>query len=55
MLLFNIIGFSESETHESRTCPNFIAKLYRFQVQIRKTQFVNPNVSNHIFQNMSED
>ena len=53
--LFNIIGFSESKTHGPRTCPNFIAKSYRFRVQIRKTQFVNPNVSNRIFQNMSGD
>src|SRR6266511_4575159 len=53
--LFNIIGFSESETHGSHTHPNFIAELYRFRVQIRKTQFVNPNVSNRIFQNMSGD
>ena len=53
--LFNIIGFSESETHGPRTRPNFIAESYRFRVQIRKTQFVNPNVSNRIFQNMSRD
>lgn len=53
--LFNIIGFSESETYGPRTRPNFIAESYRFRVQIRKTQFVNPNVSNRIFQNMSGD
>ena len=53
--LFNIIGFSESKTHGPRTHPNFIAELYRFRVQIRKTQFVNPNISNRIFQNMSRD
>ena len=53
--LFNIIGFSKSETHGPRTHPNFIAESYRFQVQIRKTQFVNPNISNRIFQNMSGD
>ena len=53
--LFNIIGFSESETHGPRTRPSFIAESCRFQVQIRKTQFVNPNVSNRIFQNMSGD
>ncbi len=53
--LFNIIGFFKSETHGPRTRPNFIAESYRFWVQIRKTQFVNPNVNNRIFQNMSKD
>jgi hypothetical protein len=53
--LFNIIGYSESEAHGSRTRPSFIAESYRFRVQIRKTQFVNPNVNNRIFQNMSGD
>ncbi len=53
--LFNIIGFSESETHGPRTRPDFTAESYRFRVQIKKTQFVNPNVSNRIFQNMSGD
>ena len=53
--LFNIIGFSESETHGPHTRSNFIAESYRFRVQIRKTQFVNPNVDNRIFQNISGD
>ncbi len=52
---FNIIGFFENETHGFCTHSNFIAESYQFWVQIRKTQFVNPNGNNCIFQNMSED
>ncbi|RHZ45106.1 hypothetical protein Glove_691g8 [Diversispora epigaea] len=46
--------YSEKETHGPRVRSSFITKSRRFQVQIRKTQFVNPNVDNRIFQNISE-
>ena len=45
--------FSESEIHRPRTRPSFIAESNRFRVQIRKTQFVNPNVSNRVFHDIS--
>ena len=51
--LFNVIGYTENETHKPRTRPSFIAESQRFRVQIRKTQFVNPNADNRIFENMS--
>ncbi|RIB13230.1 hypothetical protein C2G38_2326415 [Gigaspora rosea] len=50
--IFNIIGYSESEANEPRTRPGFTAESRRFRVQIRKTQFVNPNADNRIFQNL---
>ena|SRR5438128_11471140 len=50
---FNVIGCSESEIHRPRTRPSFIAESNRFRVQIRKTQFVNPNVSNRVFHDIS--
>ena len=50
---FNVIGCSESEIHRPRTRPSFIAESNRFRVQIRKMQFVNPNVSNRVFHNIS--
>ena len=51
--LFNVIGYSERETRGPRIRPSFIAESQRFRVQIRKTQFVNPNADNRIFENMS--
>ena len=51
--LFNVIGYSESEPRGPRTRPNFIAESNRFRVQIRKTQFVNPNVSDRVFHDIS--
>ena len=50
--LFNVIGYTENETHKPRTRPSFTAESQRFRVRIRKTQFVNPNVDNRIFKNM---
>ncbi|CAG8819632.1 8198_t:CDS:2, partial [Gigaspora margarita] len=37
----------------ARNCTNYISESRRFQVQIRKSQFVNPNIDNRIFHNMS--
>jgi len=53
--LFNTIGYSENETHGPRTRPNFIAESCRFRIRIRKTQFVNPNSNNRVFQNISRE
>jgi hypothetical protein len=50
--LFNIIGYSENETYGPRIRPDFITESCRFRAQIRKTQFVNPNINNHIFQSI---
>ncbi|CAG8784260.1 13034_t:CDS:1, partial [Gigaspora rosea] len=47
--------YSESEANEPRTCPGFTAESRRFRVQIRKTQFVNPNADNRIFQNLGRE
>ena len=47
------MGYSEKETGGPRTRPSFATKSYRFQVQIRKSQFVNSNANNRIFQNIS--
>ncbi len=52
---FNIIRFFKSKTHRSCIYPNFITGSCWFWIQIRKIQFVNPNVNNHIFQNMSRN
>jgi len=53
--LFNVIGYSESEIYRPRTRPSFITESNRFRVQIRKTQFVNPNVSNRVFRDISRE
>jgi hypothetical protein len=51
--LFNIIGYSESESHSPRTRPSFIIESNRFRGRIRETQFVNPNASNRGFHDIS--
>ena len=51
--LFNVIGYAESETRRPRMRPSFIAESQRFRVRIRKTQFVNPNADNRVFQDIS--
>jgi len=53
--LFNVIRYSESEIYRPRTRPSFIAESNRFRVQIRKTQFVNPNVSNRVFRDIGRE
>ncbi|RHZ57004.1 hypothetical protein Glove_395g82 [Diversispora epigaea] len=50
---FNLIGYSDNESHKPRTRPSFTAESRRFRARIRKLQFVNPNVSNRMFQNIS--
>ncbi|CAG8482275.1 2443_t:CDS:2 [Dentiscutata heterogama] len=45
--------YSENEAHEPRVRPSYISESRRFRAQIRKSQFVNPNVDNRIFQNIS--
>ncbi|CAG8762215.1 16312_t:CDS:1, partial [Racocetra fulgida] len=45
--------YSEKETSGPHIRPGFTAESCRFQVQIRKIQFVNPNADNRIFQNIS--
>ncbi|CAG8592381.1 2356_t:CDS:1, partial [Dentiscutata heterogama] len=45
--------YSENEAHESRVHLSYISESCRFRAQIRKSQFVNPNVDNQIFQNIS--
>ncbi|CAG8470038.1 2449_t:CDS:2 [Scutellospora calospora] len=50
--IFNIIGYSKSEANELHTLPSFTAESCQFWVQIRKTQFINPNADNCIFQNL---
>ncbi|RHZ57721.1 hypothetical protein Glove_384g15 [Diversispora epigaea] len=44
---------SDNESHKPRTRPSFTAESRRFRARIRKLQFVNPNVSNRMFQNIS--
>ena len=51
--LFNVIGYSEGETHGPRTRPSFITESHRFRVRIRKTQFVNPNACDRVFHDIS--
>ena len=51
--LFNVIGYNESEMHGPRTRPSFTTESRRFRVRIRKTQFVNPNADNRVFQDIS--
>jgi len=55
--LFNVIGYSENEIYRPRTRlrPSFIAESNQFRVQIRKTQFVNPNVSNRVFRDIGRE
>ncbi|RIB02763.1 hypothetical protein C2G38_2226936 [Gigaspora rosea] len=52
-MTLTVIGYSENETHEPRTCPSFISKSRRFRARIRKTQFVNPNSNNRTFRNIN--
>ena len=51
--IFNVIGYSEHEAHVTRTRPGFLNESRRFRVRIRKTQFVNPNADDRVFQNIS--
>ncbi|CAG8718574.1 29905_t:CDS:2, partial [Racocetra persica] len=46
---------SQCEINEPHIRPSFTAKSYRFWVQIRKAQFINPNVNNCAFQNLSRE
>ncbi|RHZ81567.1 hypothetical protein Glove_117g421 [Diversispora epigaea] len=50
---FNVIGYSDNESHKPRTRPSFNAESRRFRTHLRKTQFINPNASNRMFQNIS--
>ena len=42
-IVFNTRGYSENKPYGPHTCPEFTAELSRFQIQLRKIQFVNPN------------
>ncbi|CAG8630534.1 2885_t:CDS:2, partial [Dentiscutata heterogama] len=43
------------EANKPHICHGFTAKSHQFWVQIKKTQFVNPNADNRIFQNLDEE
>ncbi|RHZ48564.1 hypothetical protein Glove_546g15 [Diversispora epigaea] len=45
--------YSDNESHKSRTHSSFNAESCRFWTRLRKTQFINPNASNRMFQNIS--
>ncbi|CAG8723808.1 3787_t:CDS:2, partial [Funneliformis caledonium] len=53
--LFALIGHSDSESIGLRMRPDYVIKSQRFQVQLRKTGFLNLHENNRHFESLGKD